>query len=97
MHLARRSDRPHVVQITCHDLGRFLGCYGVETVRTPNLDRMGAEGVRFELRQRLGEAAFAAAWDAGRVMSLDESIGYALEQRCPQSAERPPGHAHGRA
>jgi arylsulfatase A-like enzyme len=43
-----RTDPPHVVQITCHDLGRFLGCYGVATVRTPNLDRLAAEGVRCE-------------------------------------------------
>lgn len=42
------SGRPHVVQITCHDLGRFLGCYGVATVRTPNLDRLAAAGVRCE-------------------------------------------------
>jgi len=39
---------PHVVQITCHDLGRFLGCYGVATVRTPHLDALAAAGVRFE-------------------------------------------------
>jgi N-sulfoglucosamine sulfohydrolase len=39
---------PHIVQITCHDLGRFLGCYGVATVRTPHLDALAAAGVRFE-------------------------------------------------
>ena len=49
-----RHGRPHVVQITCHDLGRFLGCYGVSTVRTPNLDGFAAEGTRFQ-------AAFATA------------------------------------
>jgi N-sulfoglucosamine sulfohydrolase len=39
--------RPNIVQITCHDLGRHLGCYGIETVHTPTLDRLAAEGVRF--------------------------------------------------
>jgi arylsulfatase A-like enzyme len=34
--------------ITCHDLGRHLGCYGVETVHTPNLDRLAGRGLRFE-------------------------------------------------
>src|SRR5690242_4669301 len=48
MPLADHTNRPHVVQITCHDLGRFLGCYGVATVRTPNLDRLAAGGVRCE-------------------------------------------------
>lgn len=41
------SRPPHIVSITCHDLGRFLGCYGVATVRTPNLDRLAASGLRF--------------------------------------------------
>jgi len=40
--------RPNILLITCHDLGRFLGCYGVPTVRTPQLDALAADGVRFE-------------------------------------------------
>ncbi len=32
--------------ITCHDLGRYLGCYGIESVVTPNLDRLASTGVR---------------------------------------------------
>lgn len=38
---------PNILVITCHDLGRFLGCYGVPTVHTPNLDRLAADGVLF--------------------------------------------------
>jgi arylsulfatase A-like enzyme len=40
-------NRPNILQITCHDLGRHLGCYGIESVHTPTLDRLAAEGVRF--------------------------------------------------
>ena len=38
---------PNVLVITCHDLGRHLGCYGIPTVQSPNLDRLAGEGVRF--------------------------------------------------
>lgn len=38
---------PNILLITCHDLGRFLGCYGVATVQTPHLDALAADGVRF--------------------------------------------------
>jgi N-sulfoglucosamine sulfohydrolase len=39
--------RPNVVVITCHDLGRHLGCYDNPTVQTPNLDALAADGIRF--------------------------------------------------
>ncbi|HEX6986692.1 MAG TPA: sulfatase [Planctomycetaceae bacterium] len=40
--------RPNVVVIFADDLGYGdLGCYGHPTIRTPNLDRMAAEGLRF--------------------------------------------------
>lgn len=40
--------QPNIVLITCHDLGRFLGTYGVGTVHTPHLDAFAADGVRFD-------------------------------------------------
>jgi arylsulfatase A-like enzyme len=43
-----QNEKPHVLVITCHDLGRHLRCYGVETVRSANLDRLAARGVLFE-------------------------------------------------
>ena len=37
----------NVLMITCHDIGRHLGCYGIKTVNTPSLDRLAADGIRF--------------------------------------------------
>ena len=44
----RGDDRPNVLLITSEDNGPELGCYGDPYVKTPNLDRLAAEGVRFE-------------------------------------------------
>lgn len=41
--------QPNIILILADDLGaKEISCYGHEEHRTPNLDRMAAEGVRFE-------------------------------------------------
>ncbi|QOR71106.1 sulfatase [Ruania alkalisoli] len=39
---------PNVLLLHCHDLGRYLGSYGIDTVQTPHLDALAADGVRFD-------------------------------------------------
>lgn len=44
----KRTSRPNVILILADDLGYGeLGAYGQELIRTPNLDRLSAEGTRF--------------------------------------------------
>ncbi len=45
---AADAKKPNIVIILADDLGwGDLGCYGHPNIRTPNLDRMAAEGMRF--------------------------------------------------
>lgn len=46
--LGAQGARPNIVFILADDLGAGdLGCYGQRRIRTPNLDRLAAEGIRF--------------------------------------------------
>lgn len=46
--LRAQSRPPNIIFILADDLGwGDLGCYGQEQVRTPNLDRLAAQGMRF--------------------------------------------------
>src|SRR5205823_5565188 len=45
---ARPADKPNIVFVVADDLGYGdLGCYGQTKIKTPNIDRLAAEGVRF--------------------------------------------------
>ncbi|MBN1911894.1 MAG: sulfatase-like hydrolase/transferase [Pirellulales bacterium] len=44
---AAAASRPNVLMIVSEDNGPELGCYGDPYARTPNLDRLASEGVRF--------------------------------------------------
>jgi uncharacterized sulfatase len=40
--------RPHILWISCEDISPDLGCYGDSYAVTPAIDRLAAEGVRFD-------------------------------------------------
>ena len=37
----------NVVWISCEDVGPIMGAYGVDQIKTPNIDKLAAEGVRY--------------------------------------------------
>lgn len=44
---AANAERPNIVWIVGEDASPHIGCYGEKTIRTPFLDQMAADGVRF--------------------------------------------------
>ena len=46
--VAKAAEKPNIVFILADDLGYGeLGCYGQKKIRTPNIDQLAADGMRF--------------------------------------------------
>jgi N-sulfoglucosamine sulfohydrolase len=40
-------ERPNILWITCEDISPYLGCYGFEQAKTPHLDKLSEQGIRY--------------------------------------------------
>lgn len=76
-------ERPNIVWILVDDMSPNFSCYGETTIRTPNLDRLAAEGTRF-----------ARAFVTGPICSISRS---ALLTGCYQTAINCQNHRSGSA
>ncbi|QEG37330.1 sulfatase family protein [Bythopirellula goksoeyrii] len=44
---AAEQTQPNILWLSCEDLSSRMGCYGDNTVPTPNIDRLAREGIRY--------------------------------------------------
>jgi len=66
--------RPNILWISTEDMSPHLGCYGDNTVRTPNIDKLAAQGVRYT--SAFTTAAISAPCRAGIITGMYQtSIG----------------------
>lgn len=43
-----KTERYNILWLSCEDINPIISCYGAEGIQTPNIDRLAAEGIRFE-------------------------------------------------
>ncbi len=84
--------QPNIIVIFCDDLGRGdLSCYGQKDYKTPNIDQMAKEGVRFTdfyvvspacspSRASLLTGCYPARVSVPQVLNPDSPTGLALEE-----------------
>ncbi|MGV3504767.1 MAG: sulfatase [Adhaeribacter sp.] len=41
------QDKPNILWLVCEDMSPYLSCYGNKLVKTPHLDKLAAQGIRF--------------------------------------------------
>ena len=44
---ATPAEQPNIVWITCEDISPFIGAYGATVVKTPNIDQLAREGLKY--------------------------------------------------
>jgi N-sulfoglucosamine sulfohydrolase len=45
--VAQEKERYNILWLSCEDISPTLGCYGTKGVKTPNIDKLAAEGIRY--------------------------------------------------
>ncbi|RDW80299.1 hypothetical protein BP6252_04937 [Coleophoma cylindrospora] len=43
------TEKKNILFVIADDLGKYTGCYGVKSINTPNIDKLAAQGTRFDM------------------------------------------------
>lgn len=73
-HVGFAAERPNIVWIFVEDMNGWMGCYGDDTVPTPNIDRLAASGVRFD-RAYMPAGVCSATRSAIALGAMQTSLG----------------------
>ncbi|WP_158261213.1 MULTISPECIES: sulfatase [Pirellulaceae] len=71
---ALAADRPNIVWIFAEDMNDWMGCYGDDTVPTPNIDALANNGVRFN-RAYMPAGVCSATRSAIALGAMQTSLG----------------------
>lgn len=89
--------RPNIVWIFAEDMNDWMGCYGDDTVPTPNIDRLANTGVRFD-RAYMPAGVCSATRSAIALGAMQTSLGVhnhrSSRQRTPGDVIRLPENVH---
>ena len=88
---AQQSQKqPNILWISTEDLSPHFGCYGDNTVKTPNIDRLATQGIRFT--SAFTSAAISAPCRAGIITGMYQTTIGCMHMRTTsyrRSAENP--------
>ncbi len=81
------APRPNVLLVILEDWGPYLGCYGHPEMKTPNLDRLAAEGVRFD--NCFSCAPVCSVARSGLMTGMSQYSTYSEQHRVAEKEKRP--------
>lgn len=86
---SQAQQRPNILWINCDDLGRELGCYGNPDVKTPYMDKLAEQGVRY--LHAYSNAAVCSASRSSQITGMYPSAVNCLNHRTIEMRELPNG------
>ena len=90
----KTNNRPNIVWIFVEDMNDWMGCYGDNTVPTPNIDKLAEEGIRFD-RAYMPAGVCSATRSAIALGAMQTSLGVhnhrSSRQRIPDEKIELPG------